>query len=223
MLLHLDSHDDLGTPLLRTTRECGRFTTVVGNDLVDLTRPGSVARAVRRGAVGIGSFIAPFLHSVAVCDYVHVCPGVLHEQRHDCALVAEPVPAAAIAAGSAPAVRVQRHAAGSTRAPAVSHVFTTDLAVMSELRPAGPVLLDIDMDFFCNHLDSRRVGPMCAADDCHSVDAINRQIRSVGAYLHDNDALWSQLAVVTVALSPGFFPSRYWSSALAQLDEVIAA
>lgn len=82
---------------------------------------------------------------------------------------------------------------------------------------SGPVLLDIDMDYFDNSLDTCRDDPPVPTG--HVLDLI----RAFGGQLR----AWkprARVAAVTIALSPGFFPARHWADGLAGVtDELRSA
>ncbi len=231
-VVHIDAHDDLGTPPLECGDQPGRFRTPVGRLPVDVARPSSIAAAVTKGSIGIGSFIAPFLHAEGEFELVHVFPQHGPEPKRREAwieLVEEPWPVPLRRRGRpGVAIRSPARGAGGERpgGRGGSYTLTDDLSILGELEPSGPVLLDIDMDYFCNRLDNRELpsnGPGDASGSAHSLEDVCRLIDRLGDLLLGNDDLCGRIAVVTLAVSPGFFPSEYWKESLSRLEPTLHA
>src|SRR5205823_1175410 len=70
-LLHLDDHDDLMTP--RILVEGVAWLDPISGLALDLWHPETVESAVRSGAIGIGSFMAPLLHLFPRVHVRHLC------------------------------------------------------------------------------------------------------------------------------------------------------
>lgn len=70
VILHVDDHTDLMTPRLSLSSPQWR-DSITGN-VFDLFDPESVRSAILSGAVGVGSFMSPFLHSVARVQLRHL-------------------------------------------------------------------------------------------------------------------------------------------------------
>lgn len=83
---------------------------------------------------------------------------------------------------------------------------------LHDISPSGPILLDIDLDYFCNDLDdaSGRARP-------RSIEAIRERLARFDRALAATPWL-GLVKVITVALSPNFFPSRHWAIALPALN-----
>ena len=92
----------------------------------------------------------------------------------------------------------------------------SNLDDIARLEPAGSVLLDIDMDYFCNPFEQKdEKAGKCASQHCW--EQVEVSIDRVTTLLER--AAWRpRVRVVTVALSPGFFPSQYWAAALAKIE-----
>ncbi|MEU6904373.1 hypothetical protein ABZ935_03290 [Streptomyces coeruleorubidus] len=224
MIVHLDSHDDLAAPPLRFTARRSQFEAAFDGLIVDLKRPASISAAIDLGLVGIGSFIVPFLHGLTGFEFVHLCMDTSDQTQSQGSLSlgsresgeVMKRPELLIADGS-PGRKQGGRELGTYK-------FGPDFSILGILEPAGPVLLDIDMDFFCNRYDDSMEGRnRCVTDNCHTRESICDLIDELGFHLRSNRGLCNQVEVVTIALSPGFFPSEFSKVTLAYLRDTLAA
>ncbi|HEX8451597.1 MAG TPA: UPF0489 family protein [Longimicrobium sp.] len=206
-IVHLDAHADLQVPPLVCTDARGCFAAPTGGSRVDLGDPGSVESAILQGFVGIGGFIVPLMHANPDCDLVHVGPS-------------HPAPRGAHVSYLGPRDLPCRTLTGMRKRPAmVAHArarqvyLWTDVAEdLVRLEPRGGVLLDVDMDYFCNRFE--------APSQDRSRHEVAAEIDRVAVCLRA--ASWRHRVIaITVALSPGFFPSEYWVDALACLEAAL--
>ncbi|SNR67603.1 cyclophane-containing peptide 2OG-Fe(II) oxygenase YhhC [Blastococcus mobilis] len=214
LLVHLDSHDDLGSPPLAVTPTPGVFDLPLGQDRVDIAAPGTVSAAITAGRIGIGSFIAPFLHGLRHCDVYHAWHSD-HAGASAFPMWLDEEPLRAPLSGCRPVISPN---GSGERARIVGTYTRGELDGIAGLAPDGPVLLDIDMDFFCNRFgvgDAANHGAATTLPDVCSV------IDQLGEVLTANRALSERIAVVTLALSPGFFPSEFWEVALPRLEDML--
>ncbi|MEU1972837.1 cyclophane-containing peptide 2OG-Fe(II) oxygenase YhhC [Microbacterium sp. NPDC019599] len=211
-LLHLDAHDDLASPPLACTDSPAKFSLPLSGSVLDTADPSTVAQAILRGRIGVGSFIAPLIGGPNRIDILHAVPAEV--ERHVVAVSRGEEPFTSGLPGMKP--RVDRDPlVADDRASTYTIGSVADIAT---LEVVAPVLLDIDMDFFSN-----RVGaddPDAQVDE--GLQGVLSRIEQVGGCLASNQALQENVAVVTVALSPGFFPSEYWSAALPAVENAIA-
>ncbi|MEU6432426.1 hypothetical protein ABZ860_41520 [Microbispora sp. NPDC046973] len=78
----------------------------------------------------------------------------------------------------------------------------------------GPGWLDIDLDCLCNALDDRNPEPLIGEAELRT--------RLAAMVDHIRAAFPVRPALVTVALSPGFFPAALWRPALTGLQDLLA-
>ncbi|MBC8085714.1 MAG: hypothetical protein H7Z40_00495 [Phycisphaerae bacterium] len=213
MVLHFDAHDDLASPKVGATQTRGVFAAPVGRATLDLRDGATIEEFVRRGFVGIGSFIVPLLHTVEELDLIHI-------DRE----APETVQSFAIAPDwesyqtftgtgiSRPKVRLD----ASLEAARLSYMRTSDVRRALEHAAGRDVILDIDLDYFCNAFDNNAPPNTTAL---LSVDQVTCMIEELGENLNASGVVPS---LVTIALSPGFFPSDYWKSALKVLRHMLA-
>jgi hypothetical protein len=227
-LLHLDDHDDLMSPRLLIERDA--WLDPISQHAVDLWKPDTLESAIRSGAIGIGSFMAPLLHHLPSVDVRHLCSTEYAKERQGPYLV-RPVslPDDLLAPGSSrPAVELRRveeapDARGEEGHP---YLVTDDLDTWLAGLPEGPVLVHIDMDYFNNRFngDSDWVdyGPKYDPplhDVLARIDQVFRALEVGGIVERIED--------FAVALSPGFFPADLWAPSIerieAHVDRLIAA
>src|SRR5262249_20668974 len=78
----------------------------------------------------------------------------------------------------------------------------------------GAVWLDIDLDAFCNRFDGDSSRRDIAPTETEAQEVTTRIDEFLGRL---RAATWKeQVRAVSVAASPGFFPSEYWNTAVPQ-------
>jgi len=208
LMIHIDAHDDLGNSSLLCSANKSRFAAALGNQAMDLTHPESVYTFVQRGLVGIGSFMLPFLWAVGGCRLVHIIPG-WSWLAPECECEYE-IRATALTDNLSYGLLHLSPAAAACDT-LVSRFHYTRTADLDYLRLSGskipPVFLDIDLDYF--GLYSARIPPPARhhADLADAFAAVDRVIAAL-----EHAGLSRRLAVITIAYSPGFFPSGWWQS-----------
>ncbi len=212
ILLHIDAHDDLQSPSVQVATERGRFAAPFGDETLDLHAPASVAPFVQRGLIGIGGFLTPFWHTVGAGHHIHV-----HPSNNAGPVTGWLQPAAETVAywGGAydrPTLTVVPHPGTGT----ITYIGTDDLSVIAACPAEAPVLVNIDLDYFCDHYDdsqTTRPATLPAASE------VRCAIEDYVARLHHVLA-GRVVELVIVACSPGFFPSVFWQDALALASEL---
>lgn len=206
-VLHLDSHADLMSP--RLSRAGDGWTDLMTGEPVDLRDPLSIVAAIRSNAIGIGSFIVPFVHEVPGLHLSHLCArGRMQTAPGVYAL--EPVLGEddrLFPGARRPRTEVRRAADGRSR-----YHLSDDLGELLAAIPPGPVLLHIDMDYFNDRYDGR---PDWRETERHdpAADAVLASVDRVFQSLAASP-VGERIEDVTVALSPGFFPAEHWEAAI---------
>ncbi|MBH9553998.1 hypothetical protein [Inhella gelatinilytica] len=201
VIMHVDDHRDLGSPRLHLIN--GKLVDAITHDVVKLDKPATVIRAIESGAIGMGSFMTPFLWQFPGTEVRHLCqpPKMTAEVRraYSLGLVADTLldPVA-----RRPAVDLVDAAGGSGK-----YLGTYDAQSWTDGIEGLSALVHIDMDYFNNRYDgdsawterSPRLDP-----DLHAmyikVDELVKALASSKAIIED----------VAIAYSPGFFPGEYW-------------
>lgn len=212
-ILHVDDHEDLGPP--RLFSEGAEWTDAISGGAVSLTDPRSVQAAIESGAIGMGSFMTPFIHALPFCDVRHLRQPPKTRGTEDFDIVLTSVPDTLIAPGhQRPAIDLVR----SEGRPGAGRLRTTcDLDDwLTDIKP-GPILVHIDMDYFNNRYD----GDSDWETHTERLDAtaatITDEIRIMIEALASRQ-LVERVEDLVIAFSPGFFPAELWAEADAQLN-----
>jgi hypothetical protein len=225
-VLHLDSHADLMSP--RLSRAGGGWTDLMTGGPVDLRDPLSIVAAIRSGAIGIGSFIVPFVHEAPGLSLFHLCArGRMQDEPGVYAL--EPVleeDDRLFPGSRRPRVELRRLPGDSRggregRDGRGLYHLSESLDDLLERIPSGPVLLHVDMDYFNDRFDGR---PDWRTNDGRHDPAPDEVLASVDRFF---DALaaspvGARIEDVAVALSPGFFPAEHWEAAIGRVRRGVA-
>ncbi|WP_448206438.1 hypothetical protein [Azospirillum sp. sgz302134] len=211
LILHVDDHLDLGSPRLFVGSD--GWTDAITGAPFDLRRPSTVAAAIESGAVSMGTFLTPMVHAVERIEIRHLRP----PRRGRDTVTRRLLPTTEVDAllspgGLRPAVAMAP--LGATEAGQGGKVYRATCAVDEWLRdaPQWPVLLHIDMDFFCNRFDGD--SDWTEAPDRHDtpLSDVLAGIDALFATLHASDVA-DRLDGVAVGVSPGFFPAEFWEAA----------
>jgi hypothetical protein len=221
-VLHLDDHDDLMTP--RVTLDGEEFSDLISGSVIDLWQPGTVAAAVKSGAIGIGSFMAPLLHEFPNVHVRHLCSSEYSKNRQG-AHVVRPifVPDNLLSPGSC-RIGLQVHQVKDAVKMRLDgdhpYIVTDNLSQWLKDIPDGPVLVHIDMDYFNNAFngDSDWVdyGPKYdppLADVLARIDSVFESLES--------ERIAERVADVAVSLSPGFFRADMWAPSIERIQQQI--
>lgn len=216
-ILHLDDHRDLMSPRLAIEGE--ELVDMITDEPFDVMDPASVLSACSSGAVGMGSFLTPFLLAFPNSEVRQLCQPPKVDGTQDWAFSATVERDDLLRPGIArPAIaleRVQTTGSGRYRATSDLEAWLADIG-------DGPILLHIDMDYFNNRYDGDGdwMDRMRALDP--PLETVLRQIDKVCAAMRDRN-LVERIEDAAVAFSPGFFPAEMWQPAGARLRENLAS
>lgn len=203
-ILHVDDHRDLMSPRLAIEVQ-GCVDLITGKPF-DVRDPASVHSACDSGAIGMGSFLTPFLLAFPNCDVRHLCQPPKIVGTFDWTFHAALERDDLLRPGAdRPAIELHpAKGTGMGRYRATNNLDSW-LADIGN----GPVLLHVDMDYFNNRYDGdgdwidrmRRHDPPLETVLSH-VDDIAGALERAGLVDRIEDA--------AVAFSPGFFPAELW-------------
>lgn len=215
-ILHVDDHDDLMTPRLLVRDRM--IDALTGNEF-RLEVPSTVEPAIRSGAIGVGSFMSPFIRAASRVDVRHLCATEYAKKRQgQFRLVPTSVPDALLHPSDvSPGLRLEPAAADKQIDRRYSVTDDLDLW-LGDLRP-GPVLFHVDMDYFNNRFN-------CSSDwehsDNHDPDPaqVLRRIDEMIDALR-RCAVLERIEDIAIALSPGFFPAELWQPSIELMQRLL--
>lgn len=215
-ILHIDDHRDLGSPRLGI--EGDEFRDLITGKPFDVRNPASVMSACESGAVGMGSFMTPFLWSFPNCDVRHLGQPPKLSGTVDFAIMPATINDDLLAPGvERPAIDlspVSKPGLGRFRA-------TNDISAwLGDIEP-GPVLLHIDMDYFNNRYDGDGDWPDRFPRHDPPIALVLARIGEVAAAMRQAGII-NRIQDTVVAFSPGFFPAEMWRPAEARLRLALA-
>lgn len=222
VILHVDQHDDLASPHLWAQPARGWVDVLTGLPArVDI--PTEIEDAIMSGAVGIASWMLPFIFAVRRVHMRHLRATVRHASvvgDYWLSRITRPDPDLDPEARR-PAVAPVTSGASDTAQPLVDLRVTCNLGTFLQDLPDAPTLLHIDCDYFNNRYDGnsdwRQHGihhdpPWPEID--HSIEALFAAMAAAGAI--------DRVVDITVALSPGFFPAELWARTVRRLRQHIS-
>ncbi len=216
-VLHLDDHRDLMSPRLAIDGP-GLIDMITGAPF-DVHDSESVLSACESGAVGMGSFLTPFLLAFSHCDVRQLCQPPKINGTVDWSIIPTVEKDDLLLPGAdRPAIALE---AFDSSKPG-RYRATSDLGDWLADIGGGPILLHIDMDYFNNRYDGdgdwidrvRKHDPRLEQVLAH-VDEVTAAMRDAGLVERIEDA--------AVAFSPGFFPAELWKPTEARLRVGLSA
>ena len=182
-----------------------------------LDQPASVRSAIRSGAVGMGSFMTPFLDACPNAEVRHLCQSPKAVRTADHRIALADVPDTLLDQRAVrPAIRLDE-------CPRVTgpgcYRLTPHLTDWVAELGSGPILLHIDMDYFNNRYDGDSDWLERPQVLDPPLDEITARMDHVVRTL-DEAGLGSRIEDIVIAYSPGFFPAEFWS---ASADRLIPA
>jgi hypothetical protein len=212
VVLHVDDHRDLAPPRLFV--EDGVLRDAVNAAPVDLGDSESVRQAILSGALGMGSFLTPFLYFVPNTEVRQLCQPPKATMTRDFRILATTQADTLLCPGAPrPAVLLepQRRATG----PGCYRV-TPNVDAWLDAMGKGPILLHIDMDYFNNRYD----GDTDWRERARSLDpplgVVLTKIDELTQVLR-NSGVGPRIEDIVISYSPGFFPAEFWGAADARI------
>ncbi len=201
VILHADDHRDLASP--RLFLRGGSLVDAITADEVRLTDPATVQRAIESGAIGMGSFMTPFLREFPHATVRHLCqpPKMQVDVQWGLAVTCFPD---TLLDPDAARLAVQLV---ESRAGAGVYVGTSDARAWSRDIEGRPVLVHIDMDYFNNRYDGDSAWPLREPRLDPDLPAMLSKVDELIDSLAASKAVIEDVAI---AYSPGFFPAEFW-------------
>lgn len=207
-ILHVDDHFDFAPP--RLICEGPKWIDALTGSDVDIGRPESIEAAIASGAIGMGSFLTPFLHYAQSAEVRHLRQPPKTHGTLDYVIRRATVPDTLLYPG-APRPCIYLDPAESTSGPGTYRVTSSIRDWLDGLN-AKLVVLHVDLDYFNNRYD----GDSDWKSRTHLLDPpkanILQKIDEIADALQ-RTFIKSKLLDISVAFSPGFFPAEYWRDA----------
>jgi hypothetical protein len=218
VVLHIDDHDDLMSPKI-WKRNSGLIDAITGNT-INIIEPDSIHNAISSGAIGIGNFIVPLLHSIQRVQIRHLCAtshNVVMKGHYSLSpiLVAD-----TLLDPINKRIAIKREACPSFSSEIETKSIYTITAELNEWLqdlPANvPVLLHIDMDYFNDRYNGDSDWELHPNPYDPSQEQIIRSIDLIFDTLYQKKVI-DKICSVDVALSPGFFPAEFWEPSIERI------
>jgi hypothetical protein len=200
-IVHVDAHEDLMPCLVSYAPEGGVFCdSLDGCCCLDLTSKPSLIRAVKEGTVNKGSFLTALALLIPSLEISHVLTG----SEQDYWLRAAQLN---FLLGSKKCQQSEL-IWEAEQAPGLPRLMQRPRIAALSVPSDAKVWLDIDLDYFCNRYDGDSDRAIMEGDEKEKMVLLGR----LEELLHDlqNSPWRRQVKKVSIALSPGFFPSEYW-------------
>jgi len=223
VLLHVDDHDDLMSPRLWFNQ--GGWIDAISRQPVDLLVPNTVSAAITSGAVGIGSFIVPFLDQIPRVHIRHLCATEYSSSRRGLYKIERfPVADTLLATNMMrPTVRLEvaRTSFELDNKNFSTYSVSAKIDEWLQSLPNAPTLLHIDLDYFNNRFNRDSDWNLHPPRHDPSDSSILSAIDSVFEALSVRGIL-DRIVDIAVALSPGFFPAEFWPLATERIRYHVA-
>lgn len=217
IILHVDYHNDLMSPRLHCTEN--GYVDILTDKPVNIRDATSVKDAILSSAIGVGSFMVPFLHEIKKVHVRHLCQGHLNAKMASVnGLQREFEDDKLLAIGKKrPKVAFLTNRG---EASPITYLNTSNLDGWIKNLPNAPILLHIDMDYFnCRYdgdSDWQHHQPRFDPTFIEMQDQMKNVINAI-----KNAGLSKQVQDITIALSPAFFPSEFWAESIEIVGRLI--
>lgn len=204
-ILHVDDHRDLGSPRLVVGE--ARWRDLISGGSCRIDDPESIIAAVESGAIGMGSFMTPFLALAPQAEVRHLCQPPKAQDTRDYEIRRVVIEDDLLEPG-APRLAIDLTPIETGTGPGryrMTPLVDDWLAHLDGRR----LLLHVDMDFFCNRYDGDSDWRSRDLTLDPPMEEIERRIDEVAAAL-GRRGLIDRLEDVVIAYSPGFFPAEFW-------------
>jgi hypothetical protein len=206
--VHVDAHHDLSPSLMTATGPAILRNEAFGQTC-KLNDPETINHAIDCGFLNKGNFLTGYVLASEPAKLFHVCDGISQNEFWlDPVVTTSEVGEKSVSVGSL----------NFSNKPVSNrwHIIETPTLPMTlPLEKNRGVWLDVDLDAFCNRFDGDSDRSSDPPDD------LERQslVLKIDKFLADlRGASWLRgVEVVSMAASPGFFPSEYWELTIPKL------
>tara|TARA_R110002073_G_scaffold148228_3_gene301255 strand:+ start:23405 stop:24520 length:1116 start_codon:yes stop_codon:yes gene_type:complete len=225
VILHVDDHTDLMTP--RLAMSVADWRDSITGEVFELTKPETVRSAILSGAIGVGSFMSPFLHSVPRVEMRHLSNTAPTECIQDHLITATRMEDTILQPGGfRPGVALSKISSAELDfvdpdSPTKRYRLTRHLTDWLADVPESPILLHIDMDYFNNRFDGDSDWKEFASRHDPPLESVLKSIDELFAAIEVSGAS-GKIEDVSVGISPRFFPAEMWRPCVERLNDRLA-
>lgn len=220
ILIHLDSHTDLMSPHL--IFENKELKDILSNQKIDILKPNSIKSGINTGSIGIGSYILPLILRFSRVHIRHLRQ--LNEKNGLYKILITKKKDKVLGNGKfRPNLKFSERISLIPDNNFKDEKKITTYFESNEYKkcfyglPDAKILLHIDLDYFNNRFNG----------DSNYKDKINNLDPDLNTILEMIDKIFDYLIKIvdkkniidiSVGISPGFFPSEYWSPTIKRLE-----
>jgi hypothetical protein len=213
VVVHVDAHHDLSASLLSTNASGSLISGVFGIEC-RLDDAATIEKSIHAGFINKGNFLTAYVLASTGRRIIHVERDRLPSQFF-LKPTSEPVEIGNV--GTSQHALVFERVANEN---AWQLLELPELPTSLGLTPGEKVWLDVDLDAFCNRFD----GDSDNRGNVGSRAEMDAMSERMGRFWQDLSGVeWlGDIAAVSIAASPGFFPSEYWEAAIPiARDEIV--
>ncbi len=204
-IIHVDDHSDLMSPFICFDKD--RYCNMLSGEEINFYDSESIKKAVRSGAITIGSMLTAIAYSMNQTNIIHLKNGA---QPQEYALVKDTFHDKMLRGGCQRIIMKKE----PSHAGANKYFVTNSWSDLEkQINRDIPSLLHIDMDFFNNRYNAST--SWAEEPERHDPDFVQQQremdklIKSIEALKESN-----YIRYVLIGISPSFYPVEYWKDGL---------
>jgi hypothetical protein len=205
-LIHFDSHPDMGAPLLARDINSGAYYDLLSQNQVKTDSLFDFMTSISIGSIGISNFISilPLFFKNVNIYYINQFTGINRRSSYKLDFVYDDV----FTKKNSNLLRMKNiYAYDVIKSNEYPHslVESNDIECLKPISNE-PIFLHFDMDYFNNQLDGSAV---CFRKKNNN-PSLHKQLEEIDRVTEQLHRLRDKIIHVSIALSPGFFPSKYW-------------
>lgn len=219
VIFHVDAHSDLMSPKIGVNEE--GFVHLTSKSSFQIFTPAEVSLGVQFGTIDQGCFVTPFVHTIKRTIIIHLVPKrSVFEAYHLIPTMQNDT----VLWNGTPRLAIKTD---PLKAQHISHDISLYYQVSNLLEASSllktykyPILLHIDMDYFCNRYDGQSDWYKHWNFEEDSIEMILLKMDNLAKCILDPE-IKSRILSTDVALVPGFFPSEYWEKSVSHIETIL--